>query len=75
MEKKLFEQPEATIVEFSNEDIIFTSGTGEGPGQSYDDWGGGSNQSPNIIIILKADFTPPFILFYLVKTNIIIQHE
>ena len=41
MEKKLFEQPEATIVEFSNEDIIFTSGTGEGPGQSYDDWGGG----------------------------------
>lgn len=43
MKKKNFEQPEAIIIEFNNEDIIFTSGTGEAPGQSYDDWGGGGN--------------------------------
>ena len=38
MDKKMFECPEAIVIEFYNDDIILTSGTGEGPGQEYDDW-------------------------------------
>ena len=36
--KKKFENPEAVIVEFIDNDIIMTSGPGGTPGQDYDDW-------------------------------------
>ena len=38
--KKAFEYPEAIIIEFNDEDVIATSGPGEGPGQPTDDWNG-----------------------------------
>ena len=41
MEKnKKFENPEAIIIQFNDEDIIVTSGPGEGPGQPGDEWHG-----------------------------------
>ena len=39
MEKKKFIYPEAIVIEFNNNDVIATSGPGEGPDQEYDDWG------------------------------------
>ena len=40
--KKIFENPEAIIVNFTD-DIILTSGPDDPEGQPYDDWTGGSN--------------------------------
>ncbi len=40
--KKIFENPEAIVVNFVD-DVILTSGPGDPEGQSYDDWGNGGN--------------------------------
>ena len=38
--KKNFECPKAVVIEFSNEDIMTTSGGPGAPkGQNFDDWG------------------------------------